>query len=58
MKYLFRFILNLNETKILEELMESGECVLEIRQEGERVIVVSEKRGSVVGEGIIETWRQ
>ncbi|WP_457741801.1 hypothetical protein [Thermococcus sp.] len=54
MRYLFRFIIDLDDEKIARELFEFGECVLVLHQEGQKLVVTSEKSGSVMGEGHIK----
>ncbi|WP_297535550.1 hypothetical protein [Thermococcus sp.] len=57
MKYLSRFVIDLDEEKIARELSEFGECVLVLRQKGSKLIVTSERTGCLLGEGRMETLK-
>jgi hypothetical protein len=54
LKFLFRFVLDLDEDGISEELTEYGECTLVLRQENQRLIATSERTGRLLGKGWIE----
>jgi len=53
-RYLFRFIIDLDEEEIARELSEFGECVLVLRQKGSQLTVTSERTGHLLGEGRVE----
>jgi hypothetical protein len=54
-RYLFRFVIDLDEEEMARELSEFGECVLVLRQKGSQLIVTSERTGRLLGEGRVET---